>query len=165
MRRVAAGHRQLAGAQPAPAAGGSERRASQSPATRRSPFACHGSAPPTPFRPFAEEAEMPPTSRASARSPNPHAFPPRPPDKPKAPDARRSRPIAAEDHPELRLLCLMASSANGRLARALAAPGLILSPPEPRLDPPRHPGPIKGNPLTGNSTPCHRPHLRRRFLL
>nr|TKW26314.1 hypothetical protein SEVIR_3G180100v2 [Setaria viridis] len=57
----------------------------------------------------------------------------------------------------------MASSANGRLARALAAPGLILSPPEPRLDPPRHPDPIKGNPLTGNATPCHRPHLRPAF--
>nr|TKW00089.1 hypothetical protein SEVIR_8G086000v2 [Setaria viridis] len=146
--------------------GRSECRASQPLATRVPPSACHGSAPPTLFHPSAEKANTPPTSHASARSPNPHgSLPPRPPDRPEAPDACRPRPITAEDHLELRLLCPMASSANGRLARALAAPGLILSPPEPRLDPPRHPGPIKGNPLTSNAIPCHRPHLRRRFLL
>nr|TKW33568.1 hypothetical protein SEVIR_2G246400v2 [Setaria viridis] len=127
--------------------GRSERRASQPPAARRSPSACHGSTPPTPFCLSTGKAATTMASRASACSPNPHGSPPpRPPDRPEAPDARRPRPIAAEDHPELCLLCPMASPANGRLARALAAPGLIFSPPEPRLDPPRHPGPIKGTP-------------------
>nr|TKW15310.1 hypothetical protein SEVIR_5G229200v2 [Setaria viridis] len=116
---------------------------------------------------------MPTASHASTCSPNPHGIPsPRPPDRPEAPNARRPRPITAEDHPELCLLCPMAPLANGRLARALAAPSLILSPPEPRLDPPPHHGPIKETPLTGNTTPLPPPApaqllspLSHRFLL
>lgn len=54
--------------------GASAGLANRRPSASRLP-ACHGSAPPTLFRPFAEKAEMPPTSRVSARSPNPRGSP------------------------------------------------------------------------------------------
>nr|TKW14660.1 hypothetical protein SEVIR_5G181200v2 [Setaria viridis] len=59
----------------------------------------------------------------------------------------------------------MASLANDRLARAPAAPGLILPPPGPCLDPPLHRDPIKRSPSPATPPLCHRPHTSHRFLL
>nr|TKW21594.1 LOW QUALITY PROTEIN: hypothetical protein SEVIR_4G129400v2 [Setaria viridis] len=119
---------------------------------------------PTMRRPPTREAATPSTSCVSARSPNPGRGPPlRPPDRPEAHDTLRPRPISAGERPELRLPSPMAPLANGRLARAPAAPRpyppATGAPPRPSAPP----LPYKRVKLAVSATLCHLPHLRLCF--